>query len=129
MSKNSFEISFNENIATIINTQIQLLNEHTVILKEILNRMNSKKKDTNFRLTDELLIDEIKAWFDEDCITSRTFASIKAGRISSSAFNIFIIIYILNDLSNEVNVKYKEYGEKKDIPLIDIDQLMEPLKG
>lgn len=127
MDKNNFEVSFNTKVADIINTQIDLLNKHPVILKEVLPAMYNKV--SNFKLTDSILLYEIKDLFEEDCITERTYKNIKYGNTSSSAFNVFIIIYVLNDLTSEVNKKYEEYGKKDSIPLITLDLLMDPLNG
>lgn len=130
MPKNSFEVLFNKNISNIIRNQINILNEHSIILREVLPKVYKYEKDINFKLTDNRILDEIKILFEEDCITDRTYQNIKNGSTSSSAFNVFIIIYKLNDLSSEVNEKYKEYGKKEEvIPLIDLNEIIKPLEG
>ena len=78
---------------------------------------------------DDILLAEIQNLFEEDCITERTYKNIKSGTTSSNAFNVFIIIYILNDLTSLVNEQYQKYGENKIIPLINLDMIMKPLKG
>lgn len=123
MAKNQFETLFNKNISRIIRTQIDELNKHSVILKEVLPNLKLK-------LTDNILLDEINFLFDEDCITDRTYRYIKDGVTSSSAFNIFIIIYTLNDITSQVNETYAKYGKVHiEVPLIKLDDLLEPLKG
>lgn len=130
MTKNEFEILFNENLSNIIRSQIETLNNHHIILREVLPKIDINEKDSNFKLTDSRLLDEIKALFDNDSITDRTYRNIKDGSTSSSAFNIFIIIYTLNDITSKVNEKYIEYGKSNiSIPLIDMKKLMIPLEG
>ncbi|MCC0678549.1 MULTISPECIES: hypothetical protein [unclassified Clostridioides] len=129
MNKNNFEINFNKNISNIIRNKIDELNNYKVILREIIPKIDIKEKENELKLTDSKLLEEIKNLFDEDCITDRTFKNIKDGSTSSSAFNVFIIIYVLNDLSDEINKKYISYGKNSAIKLIDIEELMIPLKA
>ncbi|HBF5453740.1 TPA: hypothetical protein ACG3R3_003811 [Clostridioides difficile] len=129
MNKNNFEINFNKNISNIIRNKIDELNNYKVILREIIPKIDIKEKENELKLTDSKLLEEIKNLFDEDCITDRTFKNIKDGSTSSSTFNVFIIIYVLNDLSNEINKRYISYGKNSAIKLIDIEELMIPLKA
>lgn len=129
---NSFKTDFYKNIANIIREQLDLLNEHPVILREILIQNDikySKLLKLNTKITDDILLTEIKNLFEENCITERTYKNIKSGNTASNAFNIFIVIYVLNDFTSLVNEKYQEYGENKSIDLINLDMIMEPLKG
>lgn len=129
MVKNQFEIDFYKNISTAIKCQIDMLNQHSVMLAEILPEYH-KKKNRQFKLTDKIILDEIYCLFEETSMDFKTYMNIKAGNTSSSAFNVFIIIYKLNDLTSQVNEKYESYGTTdKIIPLIDLDNLLEPLKG
>ncbi|MCR8758128.1 hypothetical protein NWQ86_18645 [Clostridioides difficile] len=129
MNKNNFEINFNKNISNIIRNKIDELNNYKVVLREIIPKIDIKEKENELKLTDSKLLEEIKNLFDENCITDRTFKNIKDGSTSSSAFNVFIIIYVLNDLSDEINKKYISYGKNSVIKLIDIEELMIPLKA
>lgn len=123
MAKNNYEDLFYKKIASMIITQIDRLNNHPVILKEVLPGLNSK-------MTDTILLNEIRSLFndnnlDEDCITDRTYFNIKSGKTSSNAFNVFIIIYTLNDITSEVNKKYASYGKTDiEIPLMEINELL-----
>lgn len=129
MIKNQFEIDFYNNISTVIKSQIDILNQHSVILAEVLPEYY-KKKNRQFKLTDRIILDEIYYLFEETSMDLKTYMNIKAGNTSSSAFNVFIIIYKLNDLTVQVNEKYKSYGVNNIIlPLINLDILLEPLEG
>lgn len=129
MYKNPFEIDFYKNISDIIKSQIDILNQHAVILSEVLPDYY-KKKNRQFKITDKILLDEIYQLFEETSIDFRTYMNIKAGNTSSSAFHIFIIIYKLNDLTSQVNEKYESYGSSNTtLPLIDLDILLQPLEG
>ena len=129
MVKNQFEIDFYDNISTVIKAQIDILNQHSVMLSEVIPEYY-KKKNRQFKLTDRIILDEIYYLFEETSIDLKTYMNIKAGNTSSSAFNVFIIIYKLNDLTSQVNERYKYYGENNiKLPLINLDMLLEPLKG
>ena len=72
---NSFKTDFYKNIANIIREQLDLLNEHPVILREILIQNDikySKLLKLNTKITDDILLTEIKNLFEENCITERT---------------------------------------------------------
>ena len=126
---NNYKTEFYKNIANIIRSQLDLLNEHSVILSDLLRKNSIGLQKLNFKRTDDILLAEIQNLFEEDCITERTYKNIKSGTTSSNAFNVFIIIYILNDLTSLVNEQYQKYGENKIIPLINLDMIMKPLKG
>lgn len=130
MKKNKYEFAFNKNISYIIMSKIEELNKYNEVVKDILceDQLNERYRTFNkFKLTDSILIEEINKLFGSDCFTDRTFMNIKQGSISSSGFNIFIILYVLNDLIEQVNERYRSNGKEAVIDLIDLNSITDPL--
>lgn len=134
MKKNKVELSFNKNISCIITTKLKELNQpsHNVVIKDILSQHESferLKTVKNFRFNDSILIEaintlsEIKELPESEHFSDRTFMNIKHGSTSSSGFNIFTVIYILNYISEQINQKYKTTV----ISLIDLNSITVPL--
>lgn len=99
--------AFNNNVSGIIKTQIESLNEHSSVLYTVIeNKCNVKRKVVNYKLTEEELIDEINHLIGEECMDIRTLRNIKKGNMFNKTFNVMVIIYVLNYITNKVNVCY-----------------------
>ena len=118
------ENKFNRNISNIINTKIDDINNFRHILPDILNQKNIVIGKSSYKLTDEILLYEIYSYFGENCISERTFKSIKAGGVCSSALNICFVVHTINSIIFRINSKLLEYKSSyEQITKIDLNEL------
>ena len=129
MYKYKYDKEFNENIGEIITGQINKLNEHTEIIRNVLNAEYINRNKKKFKLTDEILLLEIDKLFNGYCLSERNYFYIKKGQFSGSAFNIFIIIFTLNNITSRVNEAYSEHKKNITIPLIKLDDMILPFEN
>lgn len=120
---NNLESKFNRNISNIINSKIDSINNFKNILPDALNQNNIIKK-ASCKLTDELFLYEIYSYFGENCISERTFKSIKAGSLCSSALNICFVVHTINFIISNINSKLLEHKSSYEpITTIDLNEL------
>ena len=55
---NNYKTEFYKNIANIIRSQLDLLNEHSVILSDLLRKNSIGLQKLNFKITDDILLAE-----------------------------------------------------------------------
>lgn len=116
----NLESKFNRNISNIINSKIDDINNFENILPDILNQNDVVLKKSSCKLTDEILLYEIYSYFEDNCISERTFKSIKAGSICSSALNIYFVIHTINSIIYRINSKLLD-NESVYEPIVKID--------
>lgn len=61
---NNYKTEFYKNIANIIRSQLDLLNEHSVILSYLLRKNSIGLQKLNFKITDDILLAEIQNLFE-----------------------------------------------------------------